>query len=123
MLELYTRDGVGSMIATAQFECLRTATIEDISGILELIRPLEQQGTLIKRSREQLELEIHNFHIITRDHEVIACVALYDTDTPTIAELACLAVNPQYRVAIVVINFYDMLRNWQKLKAKSSYWF
>ena len=97
LLELYTRDGVGSMIATAQFECLRAATIEDISGILELIRPLEQQGTLIKRSREQLELEIHNFHIITRDHEVIACVALYDTDTPTIAELACLAVNPQYR--------------------------
>ncbi len=97
LLELYTRDGVGSMIAAEQFERLRAATVEDISGILDVIRPLEHAGTLIKRSREQLELEINNFHIITRDREVIACVALYDTDDPQVAELACLAVNPLYR--------------------------
>jgi amino-acid N-acetyltransferase len=97
LLELYTRDGVGSMIASEQFERLRAANIEDISGILGLIRPLESKGTLIKRSREQLELEISNFHIITRDREVIACVALYDTDDPQTAEFACLAVHPQYR--------------------------
>ena len=76
LLELYTRDGVGSMIAAEQFERLRAAGIEDISGIMELIRPLEERGILIKRSREQLELEIDNFHIIIRDREVIACVAL-----------------------------------------------
>lgn len=97
LLELYTRDGIGTLISTQQFEQLKTATEENINGILELIRPLEEKGVLIKRSREQLELEIEKFHVITRDHEVIACVALYDTDTPTIAELACLAVNPQYR--------------------------
>jgi amino-acid N-acetyltransferase len=97
LLELYTRDGVGSMIAAEQFERLRTATIEDISGILELIRPLENKGTLIKRSREQLELEIKNFQIITRDREIIACVALYDTDDPLTTEFACLVVHPQYR--------------------------
>lgn len=97
LLELYTRDGIGSMIASEQFEQLRAATVEDISGILDLIRPLESAGTLIKRSREQLELEISNFHIITRDTEVIACIALYETDNPQIAELACLAVNPHYR--------------------------
>lgn len=97
LLELYTRDGVGSMISAQQFERLRVATVEDISGILDVIHPLEQAGTLIKRSREQLELEINNFHIIIRDREVIACVALYDTDDPQVAELACLAVNPHYR--------------------------
>ncbi len=97
LLELYTRDGVGSMIASEQFEQLRAATEADIGGILELIRPLEERGILVKRSREQLELEINHFHIITRDHEVIACVALHDTADPATAELACLAVNPQYR--------------------------
>lgn len=97
LLELYTRDGVGTLITAEQFETLRNATVEDISGVLDLIRPLEQQGILIKRSREQLELEIHKFYIITRDREVIACVALYDTADPSIAELACLAVNKQYR--------------------------
>ncbi len=97
LLELYTRDGVGSMIAAELFERLRAATIEDISGIMELIRPLEERGILIKRSREQLELEIDNFHIILRDREVIACVALYDTDDAQVAELACLAVSQQDR--------------------------
>ncbi|MEM8639475.1 MAG: amino-acid N-acetyltransferase [Cyanobacteria bacterium P01_G01_bin.54] len=97
LLELYTRNGVGSMISAEKFERLQAADIEHISGILDIIRPLENAGVLIKRSREQLELEIHNFHIITRDQRVIACAAVYDTDDPDIAELACLAVHPHYR--------------------------
>ena len=32
-------------------------------GILELIRPLEQQGILVRRSREQLEIEIDHFFL------------------------------------------------------------
>jgi amino-acid N-acetyltransferase len=97
LLELYTRDGSGSLIAAEQFETLRQANIEDIGGILELIRPLEQKGILVKRSREQLELEINKFSVITRDRKIIACVALYDTSDKSIGELACLAVNPHYR--------------------------
>lgn len=97
LLELYTRDGVGTLIATQQFEQLKAATEENINGILELIRPLEEKGVLIKRSREQLELEIEQFHVIIRDREIIACVALYETADPEVAELACLVVSPQYR--------------------------
>lgn len=97
LLELYTRDGGGSLISAEAFEQLRPATIEDISGILALIQPLENAGALIKRSREQLELEVSNFHIINRDNKIIACVALYQTDNPAIAELACFAVHPDYR--------------------------
>ncbi|MGK7891780.1 MAG: amino-acid N-acetyltransferase [Leptolyngbyaceae cyanobacterium] len=97
LLELYTRDGVGSMIAAEKFELLRTANIEDISDILELIRPLENLGILVKRSREHLEMEIDNFHIITRDRKVIGCAALYNTDNSKVGELACFAIHPNYR--------------------------
>jgi amino-acid N-acetyltransferase len=96
LIELYTRDGVGSMISAEQFERLRTANIEDISNILDLIRPLESTGTLVKRSRDHLEMEIKNFHVITRDRKVIACAALYNTDNIQVGELACLAVHPNY---------------------------
>lgn len=58
-------------------EQIRRANINDIGGILELIRPLEQQGILVRRSREQLEMEIDKFTIIERDNLVIACAALY----------------------------------------------
>lgn len=45
--------------------------------------PLEDQGILVRRSREVLEREIEQFSIVERDGLIIACAALYP-----IAELA-----------------------------------
>ncbi|MDG2913903.1 amino-acid N-acetyltransferase, partial [Vibrio parahaemolyticus] len=78
-------------------EQIRRATINDIGGILELIRPLEQQGILVRRSREQLEMEIDKFTIIQRDNTTIACAALYPFPEEKIGEMACVAVHPDYR--------------------------
>ena len=75
--ELFSRDGIGTQIVMESAEQVRRATINDIGGILELIRPLEQQGILVRRSREQLEMEIDKFTIIERDNLTIACAALY----------------------------------------------
>ena len=97
LLELYTRDGIGTLVTADNYEGLRTAIIDDIGGIMELITPLEEQGALVKRSREQLELEIHNFTVIERDGMVIACAALYLFELEKACELACLAVHPHYQ--------------------------
>ena len=74
--ELFSRDGIGTQIVMESAEQIRRATINDIGGILELISPLEQQGILVRRSREQLEMEIDKFTIIQRDNTTIACAAL-----------------------------------------------
>ncbi len=74
--ELFSRDGIGTQIVMESAEQIRRATINDIGGILELIRPLEQQGILVRRSREQLG-KIDKFTIIQRDNTTIACAALY----------------------------------------------
>lgn len=97
LLELYTRDGLGTLISNDHYEEVTQANIEDISGILDLIRPLEVNGTLIKRSREQLELEVDNFIVIRRDQKVIACAALYRMTSAKVGELACLVVDSCYR--------------------------
>ncbi len=96
LLELFSRDGIGSLIMSEQFEGTRQATLDDIGGILEIISPLEQQGVLVRRSREQLELEIEHFIVTERDGMVVACAALYPFSEEGIAELACLAVHPLY---------------------------
>ena len=49
LLELFTHDGVGTMISHENLESLRKATIEDVGGIIKLIEPLEADGTLVKR--------------------------------------------------------------------------
>jgi amino-acid N-acetyltransferase len=99
LLELFTRDGAGTLITAEAYEGLREATIDDVGGILELIRPLEDQGILVKRSRELLEMEINHFFVTERDGMVIACAALYPSEKQALAELACLAVHPDYHNA------------------------
>jgi amino-acid N-acetyltransferase len=97
LLELYTRDGIGTLVTAENYEGLRHAVIDDIGGIMELISPLEDQGVLVKRSREQLELDINNFTVIERDGMIIACAAIFIFTEEKAAELACLAVHRDYQ--------------------------
>lgn len=95
LAELYTRDGVGTQVIRKSYEQVRSAVADDISGIIGLIEPLEAEGVLVKRPRELLESEISKFFVIDRDGAIIGCAALYDFAPD--AELACLAIHPDYR--------------------------
>jgi amino-acid N-acetyltransferase len=94
--ELFTHEGAGTLITADDYELLRQANTEDVAGILELLRPLEEQGILVRRSREVLETEIHRFKVIELDGMVIACAAIYPYSSD-LAELACVAVRAEYR--------------------------
>jgi amino-acid N-acetyltransferase len=97
LTELFTRDGGGTLVDQEQFEQLREASIKDVGGLIDLITPLEEQGILVRRSREVLEREIEQFSLVERDGLIIACAALYPIADSDAGELACLAVNPDYR--------------------------
>ncbi|MFC0268066.1 amino-acid N-acetyltransferase [Kushneria aurantia] len=97
LAELFTRDGVGTMITRERYEQLRTARIDDIGGLQELLRPLEERGMLVARSRERLEQEIDDYVVIERDGMVIGCAALYAYPEAACGELACVAVHGSYR--------------------------
>jgi len=97
LLELFTRDGCGTLITNLFYEGIRAATIDDIGGILQLIQPLEASGILVERSREQLELEITSFLVIEKDGMIIACIACIAHESAKLAEVACLAVDDNYR--------------------------
>lgn len=100
--ELFTRDGRGTLLSSDSYETVRTATIDDVGGLFELLGPLEKQGVLVRRSREILETEIEQFTVIDRDGMIVGCAALYpfndqqDIDRQ-IGEVACVAVHPEYR--------------------------
>ncbi len=95
--ELFTHDGRGTLVAKDDYEQSRVATIDDVGGILELIEPLEQEGILVKRSRELLETEIRQFRLLERDGRIISCAALYPYPEDSCAELACIVSHPAYR--------------------------
>ncbi len=97
--ELFTRDGVGTMVTSEAFEGVRSAEQSDIGGILALITPLEEQGILVRRPQEMLENDIDGFTVIERDGMLVACAALYAYPDESIAELACLVVHPDFRTS------------------------
>jgi amino-acid N-acetyltransferase len=97
LLEMFTRDGVGTMVASAPLAHLRPATIDDARGILAIIEPLEEQGILVPRSRERLETEIDRFVVAEHDGAIIGCAALYAFPDEAAGELAALAVHPDFR--------------------------
>ncbi len=95
--ELFSDEGIGTMVVESTLDTLRDATIEDVGGILQLLKPLEEEGILVRRSRELLEREIDRFVVLEHDHRIIGCAALYPFADEKAAELACLAVQPAYR--------------------------
>lgn len=95
LVELFTHDGVGSMITYENLESLREATFDDVGGIVQLIEPLEQDGTLVRRDRNQIEREIDHFSVIEHDGVLFGCVALYAYPKEQIGEMACLTVAPE----------------------------
>jgi len=97
LTELFTRDGGGTLVSQEAFEQIRGASIDDVGGLLELLRPLEEAGILVRRSREVLETEIGQFTLIERDGRIIGCAALYPLEGSRAAELACVAIDPAYR--------------------------
>jgi amino-acid N-acetyltransferase len=97
LLELFTRQGVGTMISEEALETMRQATIEDVGGVVALIEPLEEEGVLVKRNREVLETEIDRFVLLDHDNLITGCAALYPFPDASSAELACLAVRPEFR--------------------------
>ncbi|MEH6502983.1 MAG: amino-acid N-acetyltransferase [Cycloclasticus sp.] len=96
-LELFTRQGAGTLISVKPFEDARQATIDDINGIIELIRPLEAHGLLTYRSAETIEQDIAKFHVIAQEGLITTCAALYEYPQASMGELACVAVHPSYR--------------------------
>ena len=99
LIELFSRDGIGTLISSTEFEIIRPARISDIPGILELITPLIQQGYLIARSVEHLEININDYIVIDRDGLIIGCTALHKIGQQQTGLIACLAVHPEYQKA------------------------
>jgi amino-acid N-acetyltransferase len=99
LLEFFTHAGVGTVVSRDPLFRLREATIDDVAALVSLITPMEVDGTLVRRGRELLEQEIERFTVVEHDGVLVGCAALYPFSEDNAAELACLAVTPEYRRA------------------------
>lgn len=97
LLEIFTHDGVGTMVVEDTLEDLRPATMDDVGAIVRLIEPLERDGTLVPRGRQQIERDVEKFWVAEHDGIIYGCVALYVWPEDRMAEMACLVVHPDWQ--------------------------
>jgi amino-acid N-acetyltransferase len=97
LMELFSYNGIGTMISEARLEVIREATPDDVGGVVKLIEPLEADGTLVRRGREKLLAEITQFSVVEHDGVIAGCAALYPFHKESTAEMACFVVGKNYR--------------------------
>jgi amino-acid N-acetyltransferase len=95
LMEVFTHDGVGTMVVDEKLESLREAVPDDVPGMLQLIEPFERDGTLVRRERTEIERDVGNYTVIEHDGVIFGCVALYPYPEARTGEMAALTVSPQ----------------------------
>ena len=96
LLELYTRDGSGTLISRDVYEGIRPADVNDVAAIYDLIKPLINAGTLVNRPKTILEKDINSYYVYTRDDLIVACGQIKQFEGG-MAEIGCLVTNVEYR--------------------------
>lgn len=94
LMEIFTHDGIGTMVVDEKLESLREAVADDVGGILQLIEPFERDGTLVRRERTEIERDITNYTVIEHDGVIFGCAALYPYPEARTAEMAALTISP-----------------------------
>jgi amino-acid N-acetyltransferase len=92
--EVFTHDGIGTMVVDEKLESVHEASADDVGGILQLIEPFERDGTLVRRERTEIERDIANYTVIEHDGVIFGCAALYPYPEARTAEMAALTVSP-----------------------------
>lgn len=97
LLEIFTHDGVGTMVVEDALDDLRPASLDDVAAILQLIEPLEADGTLVPRGRSVVEREVERFTVLEHDGIIYGCVSITPYLSEGMAEMACLIVHPEWQ--------------------------
>jgi amino-acid N-acetyltransferase len=97
LLEIFTHDGVGTMVVEDTLDDLRPAVIDDVGAILSLIEPLQDDGTLVPRPHSVIERDVEKFTVLEHDGVIYGCAALYLFPEEQMAEMACLIVHPAWQ--------------------------
>lgn len=101
LLELYSTDGVGSMISSDFYEGIRPATTTDVTRMYDLLQPMVEKGVLVHRSHQSLADDVSHFTVLERENQLLACASMrplgQNNDGDMVAELGAFCVHPEYR--------------------------
>ena len=96
LAEVFSNEGIGTLIYTNQYQGIRPALRKDLRHIMALIKPSVQGEQLVKRTRKGVEKDIGEFFVFEIDGNIVGVCQLHPLPELKRAELACLQVNPAH---------------------------
>lgn len=90
--ELFSNEGVGTMVHADSYRLIRPLREEDIPELLGMIGRSVRRTKLVERTYEDIQSKIGDFHVLAIDDNVVGCVALHEYQAEACAEVACLYV-------------------------------
>jgi len=96
LAEVFTNEGVGTLIYANEFQQIRRAMKKDIRSILNLTKPSVASEELVKRTRSSIEKQLADYYIFEIDKNPVACVAFHSYADQSKGELAFLFVSPAH---------------------------
>ena len=90
--EIFSHDGIGTMIYSNEYQQIRKVLKKDIRGVLALIRQSVNNDELVRRTRTEISARLEDYWVLETDRNLVACMALHPFPEQGKAELACLYV-------------------------------
>ena len=95
--EIFSNEGVGTLIHGNEYQQIRQATKRDVRAIYNLTRQAVKREELLYRTQAAIEKNIDQFFVFEIDENIIACVSLQlYPDKAKTAEVGSLYVMPFY---------------------------
>lgn len=92
--EIFSPEGVGTMIYSNEYASIRRARKKDVRAILRLMRKSVANQEVVARTQAELSQLIEEFYVFEIDRNIVGCVAVHSSaDKPEVAEMACLLVS------------------------------
>lgn len=92
LAEVFSNEGVGTMIHSNDYQMIRRAQKRDARRILTLIRQSVEDDQLVKRTRNDILAQIEDYYVLEVDRNIVGCIALHPFPEADMAELACMYV-------------------------------
>ncbi len=96
LAEVFSNEGVGTLIYADEFQQIRPAQKKDIRALLRLTKNSVLSEELMKRTRTSIEKNLGDYFVFDIDRNPVACVALHVYPEANTGELAFLFVAPSH---------------------------
>lgn len=92
LAEVFSNDGVGTLIYDNEYEAIRQASRKDIPIMLTLIHEAAENDEVVFITSAYLDEKIDSFFVVEIDRNLVACAALHAYPDEEKAELASIVV-------------------------------